>query len=126
MCIFENDACGVDAIQIMLGCSIGKGNLLFHMTGNRAFSFYNCGTGRSVRLMLREKQEGITKEQSFVYYQEREQDELFDIKETQFQLPEQARIFDSCVCGGYGERTGANWVRIQNKKKLCVDCYQAI
>ena len=31
ICIAENDACGVDAIQALLGCSIGKGNLLFHM-----------------------------------------------------------------------------------------------
>ena len=27
VCISENDACGVDAIQTMLGCSIKKGNL---------------------------------------------------------------------------------------------------
>ena len=25
VCISENDACGVDAIQVALGCSIGKG-----------------------------------------------------------------------------------------------------
>lgn len=25
VCIAENDACGVDAIQALLGCSIGKG-----------------------------------------------------------------------------------------------------
>ena len=28
VCISENDACGVDAIQAILGCSVGKGNLL--------------------------------------------------------------------------------------------------
>ena len=49
VCISENDACGVDAIQVMLGCSIGKGNLLFHMTGKQAFSFYHRETGQSVR-----------------------------------------------------------------------------
>ncbi|MFR1190105.1 MAG: FmdE family protein [Oscillospiraceae bacterium] len=31
ICISENDACGVDAIQVALVCSVGKGNLLFHM-----------------------------------------------------------------------------------------------
>ena len=36
VCISENDACGVDAIQVMLGCSVGKGNLLFHMRVTRA------------------------------------------------------------------------------------------
>lgn len=39
VCISENDACGCDAIQVILGCSIGKGNFLFHMTGKQAFSF---------------------------------------------------------------------------------------
>ena len=33
VCISENDACGVDAIQVMLGCTAGKGNLLFHLAG---------------------------------------------------------------------------------------------
>ena len=59
VCISENDACGVDAIQVMLGCSIGKGNLLFHMTGKQAFSFYNRATGESVRLVLKPKGMGV-------------------------------------------------------------------
>ena len=63
VCISENDACGVDAIQVMLGCSIGKGNLLFHMTGKQAFSFYNRETGESVRLVLKPKPLDMTPEQ---------------------------------------------------------------
>ena len=31
--VVENDACGVDAIQWLLGCTIGKGNLIFHDQG---------------------------------------------------------------------------------------------
>ena len=42
VCIAENDACGVDAVQVILGCSIGKGNLLFHMTGNPASPSGSC------------------------------------------------------------------------------------
>ena len=53
VCIAENDACGVDAIQVLLGCSVGKGNLLFHLRGKQAFSFYNRKTGKAVRLVLR-------------------------------------------------------------------------
>ena len=37
VCITENDACGVDAIQAILGCSIGKGNLLSICAANRHF-----------------------------------------------------------------------------------------
>ena len=124
VCIAENDACGVDAIQAILGCSVGKGNLLFHMRGKQAFSFYNRGTGQSVRLVLREKPKGMTREESFDYYQSREPRDLFDVKETAIALPEQARIFDSYVCEGCGETTGANWIRLFGGKKLCLDCGQ--
>lgn len=125
VCVCENDACGVDAIQVILGCSVGKGNLLFHMRGKQAFSFYNRKTGKSVRLVLKPKPEGLTREESFAYYQSREPEELFDVKNTVIQLPEQARIFDSYPCDCCGESTGANWIRLQNGKKLCLDCYQS-
>lgn len=123
-CICENDACGVDAIQVLLGCSIGKGNLLFHMTGKQAFSFYNRASGQSVRLVLKQKPENMTPEESFAYYQGHTPEELFDVKETTIQLPERARMFDSYVCECCGELTGANWIRMQEGKKLCVDCYR--
>ena len=122
VCISENDACGVDAIQVILGCSVGKGNLLFHMTGKQAFSFYDRRSGKSVRLVLKPKPQGMTREESFGYYQSREPKELFDVKETRIALPEEAQIFDSYVCECCGELTAANWIRIRNGKKLCPDC----
>ncbi len=64
-CVSENDACGIDAIQVILGCSIGKGTLLFHMTGKQAFSFYNRAAGKSVRLVLKKKPDSMTREESF-------------------------------------------------------------
>lgn len=124
VCISENDACGVDAIQVILGCSVGKGNLLFHMTGKQAFSFYNRTTGRSVRLLLRKKPSPMTHEESFEYYQSTEPEKLFDVMDTRIKLPEQARIFDSCACECCGEITGSNWIRIQGGKKVCIDCYK--
>ena len=124
VCISENDACGVDAIQVILGCSVGKGNLLFHMTGKQAFSFCNRTTGRSVRLLLRKKPSPMTHEESFEYYQSTEPEKLFDVMDTRIELPEQARIFDSCACECCGEITGSNWIRIQGGKKVCIDCYK--
>ena len=124
VCISENDACGVDAIQVLLGCSIGKGNLLFHMRGKQAFSFYNRKTGKSVRLVLKAKPRDMTREETFDYYHSCADDEMFAVKETKIQLPEQARIFDSYVCDCCGETTGANWIRLSGDKKLCLDCYE--
>ena len=125
VCISENDACGVDAVQVMLGCSIGKGNLLFHMRGKQAFSFYNRKTGASVRLVLKPKPEGMTREESFAYYQACKPEEMFDVKEATIQLPEKARLFDSYICDCCGETTGANWIRLAGDKKLCLDCYES-
>lgn len=122
VCIAENDACGVDAIQVILGCSIGRGNLLFHMTGKQAFSFYSRTTGKSVRLVLKRREENMSREESFRYYQGCEPEEMFDVRETKIVLPERARIFDSYVCDCCGETAGANWIRIQDGKKLCLDC----
>ena len=124
VCIAENDACGIDGIQVMLGCSVGKGNLLFHMRGKQAFSFYNRKTGTSVRLVLKPKPEGMTREQSFAYYQACKPEEMFDVKETTIRLPEPARIFDSYTCECCGETAGANWIRLSGGKKLCLDCYE--
>lgn len=123
VCISENDACGVDAIQVLLGCSVGKGNLLFHMTGKQAFSFYKRGTEKSVRLVLRNPPEDMSREESFAYYQSHEPAQLFDVKATRITLPEPARIFTSYVCDCCGEMTGANWVRLCGDRKVCVDCW---
>ena len=123
VCIAENDACGIDAIQVMLGCSIGKGNLLFHIRGKSAYSFYNRKTGSSVRLVLRPK-DGLTKQDSFAYYQSCRPEEMFEVKQTRIVLPEKARLFASYTCDCCGEITGANWIRLAGDKKLCLDCYE--
>ena len=124
VCIAENDACGVDAIQVMLGCSLGKGNLLFHMRGKSAYSFYNRKTGKSVRLILKPNP-GLPREESFAYYQACEPKDMFDVKPTTIVLPEKARLFASYTCACCGETTGANWIRISDGKMLCLDCYES-
>ena len=124
VCIAENDACGLDAIQVMLGCSIGKGNLLFHMRGKSAYSFYNRKTGESVRLVLKPTPVGMTREQSFSYLQSTAHQDLFATMPTTIQLPEKARLFTSFVCDCCGEMTGANWIRLTGDRKLCLDCYE--
>ena len=123
VCITENDACGVDAIQAILGCSVGKGNLLFHLRGKQAFSFYRRSTGQSVRLVLNPRPRGLSREDSLRWILEKPAEELFTIKEPTIALPESARIFDSYVCDCCGEVTGANWIRLSGDKKLCLDCY---
>ncbi len=124
VCIAENDACGIDAIQVLIGCSIGKGNLLFHMTGKQAFTFFNRKTGKSVRIVLLERPKNMSKKDSFEYIMSRDPENLFEIKEAKLKLPVEAKIFDSYPCGSCGEMTGANWIRVKGDEKYCVDCYE--
>ncbi|SHJ46308.1 formylmethanofuran dehydrogenase subunit E [Parasporobacterium paucivorans DSM 15970] len=123
VCISENDACGVDAIQVILGCSIGKGNLLFHMRGKQAFSFHNRANGKSVRLVLKDRPDGASGEGFFAYMQERMPEELFVVKKTAVQIPERARILKSLHCACCNEATAETMIRLQDGKYLCLDCY---
>lgn len=124
VCISENDACGVDAIQVMLGCTAGKGNLLFHLTGKQAFSFYERKSGRSVRLVLRERPAGMSREESFAYYQGREPAELFDAMPAARPLPETARIFKSVKCARCGESFAEPFARLKDGEPYCPDCWE--
>lgn len=123
VCIAENDACSVDAIQVLLGCSVGKGNLLFHMTGKQAYSIYDRSTGNAVRLVLKPMQKELPRAEAFAYYQSCDPKELFTVKKPKLELPETAKLFSSCACDCCGETTGSNWIRLQGDKKLCIDCY---
>jgi len=50
--IVENDACGVDALQCVTGCTFGKGNLLFRDYGKQVYTLYSRSTGSGVRVVF--------------------------------------------------------------------------
>lgn len=122
VCIAENDSCSIDAIQSLLGCSVGKGNLLFHITGKQAFSFYQRNTGKSLRLVLKPMPKDKNRSELFAYYQRLEPEKMFDVKEAVLPLPRHASIFRSIVCEKCGEETGEKYIRLENGKLLCPDC----
>ncbi|MGI6224844.1 MAG: FmdE family protein [Peptococcales bacterium] len=122
VCVTENDACGVDAIQVILGCSVGKGNLLFRNRGKQAYAFFCRKTGESVRLVLKDLPEMNREERkSFLLHSNGK--ELFEITKPSYSLPETARIFTSIKCEKCGEKTAEHMIRLSEGKKLCLDCY---
>src|SRR5271157_3400032 len=50
LAIVETDACGADAIQVMTGCTFGKGNFIFKNYGKHAFSLMDRRKRKGVRL----------------------------------------------------------------------------
>lgn len=121
VCVCETDACGVDAIQAVLGCTLGKGNLLFRMRGKQAFSFFSRKDGGAVRLVLRPRPP-MDKAEAFTYLSQRAPADLFDVKKPGYALPERARLMDSLVCEACGEVAADAMMRLADGKTLCLDC----
>lgn len=124
VCVTENDACGVDAIQAILGCSFGKGNLLYRGTGKQAFSFFNRKTGKRVRVVLKPFQGSMERKERQEYLLQAALEEIFDFKEPAFALPEKAKIFTTVICEACGEGAPEHKIRLREGKKVCLDCFQ--
>ena len=122
VCITENDACGVDGVQVVTGCTVGKGNLLFHNTGKMAFSFYSRTTGKSLRLVLRTLPE-MDREARKDFILNAPADQVFQVKEAVLPLPEKARHFQNVTCARCGESIPEHKARLQDGQVLCLDCF---
>ncbi len=124
VCVAETDACGVDAIQALLSCTVGKGNLLFNLQGKNAFSFYRRSDGKSFRLLLRPAPK-MSKEERLALAMAGDFEKLFEVKPAPETLPERARIFNSYTCSLCRERVAENYVRLQEGEMVCSACYSA-
>ncbi len=51
--IVENNSCGVDAIQVLTGCTFAKGNLIFKDFGKFVYTFMNRENQRSLRVSIK-------------------------------------------------------------------------
>lgn len=123
VCIAENDACGVDAIQALLGCTLGKGNLIFRLRGKQAFTFYERKSGKSFRIVLK-NMEFADRESKRAFMENAASEEIFDFGDACFQLPREARIYSSQCCASCGERTAEPWLRVKDGRLLCIDCLE--
>lgn len=121
VCVAENDACGVDAIQALLGCTAGKGNLIFRLRGKQAFTFYERKSGESFRISLKNL-EFADRESKRAFMESAASEEIFDFGEATFPLPGEARIYSSQSCAACGERTAEPWLRVKGGRLLCIDC----
>ncbi|EGW37979.1 FmdE family protein [Desulfosporosinus sp. OT] len=124
VCVTENDACGVDAVQLITGCTFGKGNLLYKGTGKMAFSFFNRSSGESLRMIIKPFDQEMDRQQRQAHILNSPVDELFNFSKPTFELPEKARIFTTVVCELCGEGAPEQKIRINDGKKVCLDCFK--
>ncbi len=125
ICITETDACGVDAIQSLMSCTIGKGNLLYKNRGKQAFTFIKRDTGKGMRFYLKGRNDGTMSRQEYQdWLLEAPVDQVFDCQDSEDYLPEEARIFASVPCQVCGELAAENKIRVQEGKEVCLDCFK--
>ena len=146
--IAENDSCAVDAIQVITGCTVGKGNLILRDYGKQAFTFALREKKKAVRITeksparlnqeavsaLREKiaagnasdeDKANLKEMSDEMvkdYLAKPLGEVCSVTEITYDIPEKARIFPSVTCFSCGEKVMEPRARLQDGKAICIPC----
>jgi formylmethanofuran dehydrogenase subunit E len=146
--IVENDSCSVDAIQVVTGCTMGKGNLIFKDHGKHVYTLLNRDTGKALRLSLnksideidsdfakvRDKafSESSRPEDKLEFEKKKDQislkildvsdEELFKIEGVRVDVPK-ARVFPSIKCAKCGELVAENKARIENGEIVCIPCF---
>ena len=124
--ITENNACGVDALQFMSGCTFGKGNLIFKDYGKQAYTFFCRESGRGVRVALDRGAipEAVKKDRKAYidWLLTAPEEELIRVEEVNMEAPERARILESIVCDECGEAVMASRIREVDGRRLCIPC----
>jgi len=147
--VVENDACGVDAIMLLTGCTLGKGNLIYRDYGKQVYTFGSRNSGRALRISvngevlhrqdeamaeLRKKVFGGTatpeQKKQFFEHQTQRTDQILNMPEEDFcridqidfKFPGKARIFNSVQCAGCGEYVMEARAGVKDGRPVCIPC----
>ena len=145
--IVETNACGADAVQVLTGCTFGKGNLFFKDHGKQVLTLLSRKTGDGVRVSLKAPLElneehgrlmdkiraGSATDSEKARFQELHlqrsrdimegsEEALFDVRKAHEELPPKAKIEPSKLCDRCGEPTMASKLTAQDGMKLCGGC----
>ena len=123
VCIAENDACGVDAVQAVLGCTFGKGNFIFRDYGKHAYTVFRHSDGSGVRLVYRSPESELSRDEHTRRRLTESDEVLFDVKKPEEAIPQRARIHDSENCSVCGEKVMVTRLETRaDGRKVCVPC----
>ncbi len=126
--IVENDACGVDALQCVTGCTFGKGNLLFRDYGKQVYTLYARSTRQGVRVHFNGEglPEDVQDDRDALarWILTAPSDQMLSVERVSIPEPEPARIMESIPCAFCGEDVMASRIRQRATKPACIPCYQ--
>ena len=114
-----NDSCATDAVQVMIGCTFGKGNLIFKDLGKLVFLFSKRGEAQSLRIALRH---GALSKDSMNMLLDLPDDTLYQISRVEVEQPSRARIYSTIQCSICGEGAMEPRVRVKDGRFVCLEC----
>jgi len=124
--IVENDACGVDALQCVSGCTFGKGNLIFRDYGKQVYTLYSRSTGKGIRVVFHGKgiPEHLRGDRSAraKFILEAPDADILSFTNVVIDEPESATIKTSVPCAICGEPVMETRIRLLNEKPTCRPC----
>jgi formylmethanofuran dehydrogenase subunit E len=128
--IVENNACGVDALQYISGCTFGKGNLIFKDYGKHVYTLYDRKTKKGVRVVFNDRTvpEAMKKNrQKFIdWLLSAPEKEVVSLQEVRIDEPEPARIMKTVTCEICGEGVMETRTRKIHGKTACIPCAEKI
>lgn len=127
--VVENRSCAVDAIQVITGCTLGKGNLFLRDYGKQVLTLASRSTGEGVRVALKAGLErpklgdGSTDRRRWAGdLLEMAGNEIFNIETRTVQIPPKASIHRSLVCERCGEQMMETLAREVDGETCCIPC----
>jgi formylmethanofuran dehydrogenase subunit E len=130
VCIVENDACGVDAVQFVAGCSFGKGNLIFRDYGKPVYTFYSRTTGRAVRVLGHRREMPVTlrddRRGRIQWILTAPEENVISCRIVEIEEPQKARLHSTGRCDLCGEPVMEPRLRDIDGRKLCIPCTECL
>lgn len=147
--VVETDACPCDAIQVLTGCTFGKGNFFYVDHGKMAFTFASRDSGIGVRLVLKpgitsvpEKERQLAEKlqsHSFTPEDAKRYEEMYELRGEQafargaeaffdiemiqdFALPPKAPMAPSQLCDICGEMVMETKLEQIGENSVCRGC----
>ena len=128
--VVENDACGVDALQIVTGCTFGKGNLIFRDVGKSVYTIFSRSTGRGVRVSFHGRgipgKRDADRSDRIDAILDASSDDLMTIRPVFEPPPPRATIHGSVRCDCCGESVMETRVRSIGGQSLCIPCSESL
>ena len=124
--IVENDACGVDALQCVTGCTFGKGNLRFLDYGKQVYTVYCRTSQKGVRVHFHghgapeDTQDNRAARIKWILSAPTE--EMLSVTPLSMDEPEPARIRQSTTCSFCGESVMETRIKLIDGAPACIPC----